>query len=77
MGKRNNEAAGWTGGNTTAGRTHTNSKRQTRNRNIAQPRLQGRDIDVELGNLSNRKAHGNDGIPGEEYKATRKWAKNR
>ena len=32
------------------------------------------DIDRELGNLTNRKAHGRDGIPGEAYKATRRWA---
>ena len=32
------------------------------------------DIDRELRNLANRKAHGSDGIPGEAYEATRKWA---
>ena len=32
------------------------------------------DIDRELRNLSNRKAHGSDGVPGEAYKATRTWA---
>merc|ERR1712112_393396 len=32
------------------------------------------DIGRELRNLSNRKAHGSDGIPGEAYKATRVWA---
>ena len=32
------------------------------------------DIGRELRNLENREAHGNDGIPGEEYKATRQWA---
>ena len=31
------------------------------------------DIDRTLGNLSNRKAHGGDGIPGEAYKETRQW----
>ena len=31
------------------------------------------DIDRELRNLANRKAHGGDGIPGEAYEATRKW----
>ena len=28
----------------------------------------------ELRNLASRKAHENDGIPGEAYKATRQWA---
>ena len=32
------------------------------------------DIDRELRNLANRKAHGNGGIPGESYEATRQWA---
>ena len=32
-----------------------------------------RDIDGELRNLTNRKAHGSDGIPVEAYKATSKW----
>ena len=32
------------------------------------------DIDRALGNLENRKAHDEDGIPGETYKATRQWA---
>ena len=32
------------------------------------------DIDIELRNLALKKAHGNDGIPGEAYKATRSWA---
>ena len=32
------------------------------------------DIDRELGNLANRKAHGNGGVPGEAYKETRQWA---
>ena len=31
-------------------------------------------IGVELRNLPNMKANGGDGIPGEAYKATRKWA---
>ena len=31
------------------------------------------DIDRELRNLANRKAHGNDGIPGEAYRETRQW----
>ena len=33
-----------------------------------------KDIDVDLRNLANRKAHWGDGIPGAEYKETRKWA---
>ena len=32
------------------------------------------DIGREIRKLPNRKAHGNDGIPGESYKATRQWA---
>ena len=32
------------------------------------------DFDIDTRVLSNRKAHGNDRIPGEEYKATRQWA---
>ena len=32
------------------------------------------DIGRELRNIANRKAHGSDGIPGEAYKATSKWA---
>ena len=32
------------------------------------------DIGREIRNLPRRKAHGNDGIPGEAYKATRQWA---
>lgn len=32
------------------------------------------DIETELRNLALKKAHGNDGIPGEAYKATREWA---
>ena len=32
------------------------------------------DIDRELRNRANRKAHGNDGIPGAAYKETRQWA---
>ena len=32
------------------------------------------DIGREIRNLSGRKAHGSDGIPGDAYKATRKWA---
>ena len=31
------------------------------------------DINRELWNLANRKAHGNDGIPGEAYRETRQW----
>ena len=31
------------------------------------------DIGIELRNIPNRKSHGNDGIPGEAYKATRQW----
>ena len=31
-------------------------------------------INRELRNLSHRKSHGNDGIPGEAYKTTRQWA---
>ena len=31
------------------------------------------DIDRALGNHTNRKAHGNDGIPGESPNATRQW----
>ena len=30
------------------------------------------DVDIGTRNLANRKSHGDDGIPGEEYKATRK-----
>ena len=33
-----------------------------------------KDIEIELGNLFLKKAHGNDGIPGEAYKATKTWA---
>ena len=32
------------------------------------------DIYIELRNLALNKSHGNDGIPGEAYKATREWA---
>ena len=32
------------------------------------------DIDIELRNLALDKSHGNDGIPGEAYEATREWA---
>ena len=32
------------------------------------------DLERELRNLANRKAHGSDGIPGEAYKETRTWA---
>ena len=32
------------------------------------------DINRELRNATNRKAHGRDGIPGEAYKETREWA---
>ena len=31
------------------------------------------DIHREIRNLASRKSHGNDGIPGEAYKATRQW----
>ena len=31
------------------------------------------DIDVDIRNSANRKAHGNDGIHGVEYKANRQW----
>ena len=31
-------------------------------------------IDVVLRNLALRKSHGNDGVPGEEYKSTAMWA---
>ena len=34
------------------------------------------DISVEIKNLALRKAHGNDGIPGEAYKSTIEWATN-
>ena len=33
-----------------------------------------REIDIELGNLANRKSHGTESAPGEAYKATRKLA---
>ena len=33
-----------------------------------------RDIGPELRNLTNGKANGSDGIPGEAYKETREWA---
>ena len=33
-----------------------------------------KDIEIELRNLALQKAHGNDGIPGEAYKATTEWA---
>ena len=32
------------------------------------------DIETEIKNLALKKAHGNDGIPGEAYKATKEWA---
>ena len=32
------------------------------------------DIETEIKNLALKKAHGNDGIPGEAYRATREWA---
>ena len=32
------------------------------------------EIDREIRNLDSRKAHANDGIPGEAYQATRQWA---
>ena len=31
------------------------------------------DVDREIRNLSDRKAHGNDGIPGDAHKETRQW----
>ena len=34
----------------------------------------GKDIEIELKNPPLKKAHGNDGIPGEAYKATANWA---
>ena len=33
-----------------------------------------KDIEIEIKNISLKKAHGNDGIPGEAYKATAMWA---
>ena len=33
-----------------------------------------KDSEIELGNLALQKAHGDDGIPGETYKSTRRWA---
>ena len=32
-----------------------------------------KDIDIEIRNIANREAHGNDGIPGAAYKSMRQW----